>query len=63
MDKRDKMTRATESSEGGKESGDYASYLRAKVEAGRACMHAGKGLRDEDVEAMFAKRRRESAGR
>ena len=36
---------------------EYEDYLRRKVEAGRAAMHAGQGLSNAEVEAEFAARR------
>ncbi len=39
------------------ESREYDAFLRSKVEAGRASMHAGQGQPNEEVEAAFAARR------
>ena len=36
---------------------EYDDYLRAKVEAGRASMHEGRGRSNDEVEAAFAARR------
>jgi predicted transcriptional regulator len=36
---------------------EYDEFLRAKVEAGRASMQAGRGRSNDDVEAVFAARR------
>ena len=36
---------------------DYDAFLRQKVEAARASMHAGQGWTNEEVEAQFAARR------
>ena len=36
---------------------DYETFVRHKVEVGRAAMRAGQGLSNEDVEAAFAARR------
>lgn len=38
---------------------EYHDYLRRKVEAGRASMHAGRGRSNEEVEAAFAARRKQ----
>jgi predicted transcriptional regulator len=40
-----------------REAREYESFLRGKVEAGRASMRAGDGRSNEDVEAEFAARR------
>lgn len=40
---------------------EYDDYLRRKVEAGRASMHAGRGRPDDKVEAAFAARRKRAA--
>ncbi len=40
---------------------DYDDYLRRKVEAGRASMHAGLGRSNEEVEAAFAAKRQQVA--
>lgn len=40
-----------------RESREYNDYLRHKVEAGRASMHAGRGRENDEVEAAFAARR------
>ncbi len=36
---------------------DYDAFLEKKVEAARASLQAGKGLGNEEVEAIFAARR------
>ncbi len=36
---------------------DYDAFLRQKVEAARASMHAGQGRTNDEVEAEFAARR------
>lgn len=42
----------------------YESYLRRKVEAGRASMQAGRGRPNEKVEATFdVRRKRQAASR
>lgn len=38
---------------------EYDDYLRKKVEAGRASMRAGLGRSNDEVEAVFAARRRQ----
>lgn len=40
-----------------REAREYDDYLRAKVEAGRASMHAGLGRSNDEVEATFAAKR------
>lgn len=40
-----------------KEARTYDTFLRSKVEAGRASMHAGQGCSNEEVEAEFFARR------
>lgn len=40
-----------------RESREYDQFLRDKVEAGRASMHAGVGVLNDKVEASFALRR------
>jgi predicted transcriptional regulator len=40
-----------------REARNYDEFLKQKVEAGRASMRAGKGQSNEEVEALFAKRR------
>jgi predicted transcriptional regulator len=42
---------------------EHEAFLRAKVEAGRASMQAGRGRSNEEVEAAFAKRRAKVAGK
>ncbi len=39
----------------------YDEYLRRKVEVGRASMHAGRSLSNEEVEAEFATRRNKAS--
>jgi hypothetical protein len=41
----------------------YESYLRRKVEAGRASMRAGRGQPNDKVEAAFAARRKRLTAR
>ncbi|MGO8955549.1 MAG: antitoxin of toxin-antitoxin stability system [Rhodomicrobium sp.] len=36
---------------------DYDAFLRQKIEAARASMHAGQGRTNDEVEAEFAARR------
>lgn len=38
---------------------EYDDYLREKVEAGRASMHASLGRSNDEVEAAFADKRRQ----
>ena len=40
-----------------RESREYDTYLRGKVEAGRASMRAGQGRSNDEVEAEFVSRR------
>ncbi|MCG5524763.1 antitoxin of toxin-antitoxin stability system [Ectothiorhodospira haloalkaliphila] len=40
---------------------EYDGYLRRKVEAARASMHAGHGRSNDEVEAMFAAKRNQVA--
>jgi predicted transcriptional regulator len=40
-----------------REARDYDNFLRQKIEAGRASIRARKGATNEDVGAVFAKRR------
>ena len=40
---------------------DYDEYLRAKVEAGRVSMRAGRGIPNTEVEAEFADRRKKAS--
>ena len=40
---------------------EYDDYLRRKVEAGRASIHAGRGRSDDEVETEFAARRNKVA--
>ncbi|EXI79231.1 MAG: hypothetical protein AW10_02505 [Candidatus Accumulibacter appositus] len=40
-----------------REAREYDDFLRRKVEAARASMHAGTGQSNEEVEAEFAARR------
>lgn len=40
-----------------KEAREYDVFLSQKIEAGRASMRAGTGHSNEEVEALFAKRR------
>ena len=40
-----------------REARNYDEFLKQKVEAGRSSMRAGKGQSNEEVEALFAKRR------
>lgn len=40
---------------------EYESYLRGKVEAGRASMRAGRGRSNKDVEAEFEAKRAQAA--
>ncbi len=42
-----------------KEAREYEEFLRRKVDAGRASMHSGQGVANDDVEAAFAARRAE----
>jgi len=42
---------------------EYDEFLRSKVEAGRTSMRAGRGRSNEEVEAAFAARRAQAAGR
>lgn len=44
-----------------RETREYDEFLRRKVAAGRASMHAGLGRPDEEVEAEFAARRAQVA--
>lgn len=46
-----------------REARDYDEFLRRKVEAGRAAMHAGIGQSNDEVEALFAARRAAAADR
>lgn len=46
-----------------REAGEYDAYLRAKVEAGRESMQAGRGQSNDEVEAQFARRRAHAANR
>ncbi|MCA3175679.1 MAG: antitoxin of toxin-antitoxin stability system [Burkholderiales bacterium] len=41
---------------------EYDDYLKSKVEAGRAAMRVGQGRSNDEVEAMFAAKRRLAAG-
>lgn len=41
-----------------RESREYDEFLARKVEAGRASMHAGTGKSNDEVEALFAARRK-----
>lgn len=41
---------------------EYDDYLKRKVEAGRAAMHAGQGRSNDEVEAIFAAKRHLAAG-
>jgi len=40
-----------------REEREYENYLRSKVDAARASMHAGRGRRNDDVEASFSAKR------
>ena len=40
-----------------REAREYDTYLRGKVEAGRASMRAGQGRSNDEVEAEFVSRR------
>jgi len=42
---------------------EYEVFLRSKVEAGRASMHAGKGRPNAEVEATFAAKRAKALGK
>lgn len=42
---------------------EYDEFLSQKVEAGRASMRAGRGRTNDDVEALFAAKRAQSAGK
>ncbi len=42
---------------------EYETFLRAKVEAGRASMRSGKGRSNAEVEASFAARRAKALGK
>lgn len=42
---------------------EYDEFLRSKVEAGRTSMRAGRGRSNKEVEAAFAARRAQAAGR
>lgn len=44
-----------------REAREYDEFLRRKVEAGRASMHAGQGRSNDEVEAGFAARRDKAA--
>jgi predicted transcriptional regulator len=44
-----------------RQASEYDSYLRSKVEAGRASMRAGRGRSNDEVEAAFAARRSKAA--
>ena len=46
-----------------REAREYDEFLRRKVEAGRAAMHAGIGHSNDEVEALFAARRAAAADR
>jgi hypothetical protein len=41
---------------------EYDNYLKLKVEAGRAAMRAGQGRSNDEVEAVFAAKRRRATG-
>ena len=41
-----------------RESREYDEFLARKVEAGRASMRAGTGMSNDEVEALFAARRK-----
>jgi len=45
-----------------RETREYETFLRSKVEAGRASMRKGKGHDNSEVEAEFAARRAKVAG-
>ncbi|SFW30877.1 antitoxin of toxin-antitoxin stability system [Nitrosovibrio sp. Nv17] len=40
---------------------EYDEYLRCKVEAARGSMRAGRGRSNDEVEAVFAVRRKQAA--
>lgn len=42
---------------------EYDEFVRAKVEAGRASMRAGRGRPNEKVEATFAAKRNRATGK
>ena len=42
-----------------RQSREYKDYLRCKVEASRASMHNGIGQSNDDVEAVFAAKRKQ----
>ena len=45
-----------------RETREQDEFLRAKIEAGRTSMKAGRGRSNEDVEATFSVRRAKAAG-
>lgn len=46
-----------------REAREYDEFVRAKVEAGRASMRAGRGRPNEKVEATFAAKRNRVTGK
>ena len=46
-----------------REAREYDDFLRSKVDAGRASMHAGMGRSNDEIEAEFAARRAKVAHR
>ena len=46
-----------------RENREYDEFLRRKVEAGRASVHAGRGRANDEVETEFAARRAQVAGK
>jgi len=46
-----------------REAREYDEFLRSKVEAGRASMRIGRGRSNDELEAEFAAKRTQVAGR